>query len=97
MRQWRINRLVIPAICLAIAGYFGYHGLNARTSLDRLQAEAVTVKRELAVRRLQREALQHKTGLLRPGSLDPDMLDARARAAVNLAHPRDLVIFLPER
>ena len=33
--------------------------------------------------------------MLRPDGLDRDMLDERARAVLNLAHPDDLVVFTP--
>ena len=36
--------------------------------------------------------LERDVALLRPESLDPDMLDERARASLNLAHPDDLVM-----
>ena len=39
-----------------------------------------------------RGRLERDVALLRPESLDPDMLDERARAILNLAHPDDLVM-----
>ena len=39
-----------------------------------------------------RERLERDVSLLRPESLDPDMLDERARAILNLAHKDDLVM-----
>ena len=36
--------------------------------------------------------LERDVALLRPESLDPDMLDERARAILNLAHPDDLIM-----
>ena len=44
----------------------------------------------------QRLALAHRVGLLRPDSLDPDMLEERARMLLNYGH-RDDRIILPER
>jgi cell division protein FtsB len=35
--------------------------------------------------------------LLRPESLDPDMLEERARVLLNLAHPNDIVIMRGDR
>ena len=34
--------------------------------------------------------------LLRPGSIDPDMLDERARTLLNYADPRDLTLRLTQ-
>ncbi len=39
-----------------------------------------------------RERLERDVSLLRPESLDPDMLDERARAILNLANKDDLVM-----
>ena len=36
--------------------------------------------------------IERDVALLEPDSLDPDMLDERARAILNLAHPGDLVM-----
>ncbi len=35
--------------------------------------------------------IENRVRLLRPGSLDLDMLDERARYQLDYAHPRDLV------
>ena len=40
---------------------------------------------------------QHRVSLLRSNTLDPDMLDERARVKLNYVHPRDLVLILPKR
>lgn len=90
-----MKRAVFPLASLALCGYFAYHamqgdyGLLAWANLDRDKAE---LTRELEEIRAVRMGLEHRVSLLRPESLDPDMLDERARAAVNLAHPDDITI-----
>jgi cell division protein FtsB len=39
-----------------------------------------------------KDRLERDVALLRPESLDPDMLDERARAILNLAHSNDLIM-----
>jgi cell division protein FtsB len=39
-----------------------------------------------------RQRIERDVALLQPENLDPDMLDERARAILNLAHPDDLVM-----
>jgi hypothetical protein len=39
-----------------------------------------------------KQRLERDVSLLRPESLDPDMLDERARAILNLAHSDDLIM-----
>jgi cell division protein FtsB len=42
--------------------------------------------------RSERERLDKRVGLMRPDSIDPDMLDELARANLGFAKPGDLVI-----
>jgi cell division protein FtsB len=73
----------------AVNAYTGNHGLNAKHDLDRQIAELTGERDRLRHERLEWE---RRNALLGSGSLDPDTLDERARALLNYAHPRDLVI-----
>lgn len=92
-RKFKAVFLVTPVICLSIAGYFGYHAAKGMDKLLALQSEVEATKDELVAVQARRQALDHRISLLRPDSLDPDMLDERARAAVNAARIDDIVIF----
>ena len=76
-----------------IIGYFwahaysGEHGLKAKQDL--LQ-QASDLTRELGELRSDRAAWEHRVALLRPNAVDPDLLDERARAQLDYAHPREL-------
>jgi cell division protein FtsB len=78
-------------------GYFGLnafsgnHGLKARQELDVQIAE---LTRELDTARAERERWARKVALLRSDGIDPDMLDERARALLDYADPRDLIMIL---
>ena len=50
--------------------------------------------RELERVTAERKKWEHRVSLLRADRLDPDLLDERARAMLNYAHPRDLVLTL---
>lgn len=84
------------AILVAVAGYFGWQGARgdfgaeSRAALagDRSQKEA-----ELAALVERRTALEARVERLRTHALDADLLDERARAKLNMAHPNELVIF----
>jgi len=43
----------------------------------------------------ERKYLENKVRLLHPASLDPDMLDERARLMLNLGHPDEVIILEP--
>ena len=91
----RFKALIFPLLACFAGGYFGYHlqkgdhGLGARTDLERRKD---VLAGELAGLREVKQRLERDVALLRPESLDPDMLDERARAILNLAHSDDLIM-----
>jgi cell division protein FtsB len=91
----RLRALLFPLLALGLGGYFAYHvqigehGLEARTGLE---SRKQVLEGEFAGLEEVKQRLERDVALLRPESLDPDMLDERARAILNLAHPNDLVI-----
>lgn len=85
------------ALYMMAAAFIGYFGVNAYTGKYGLHAQAaldqemIALTAELARLKQERNALEHRVSLLRADSLDPDMLDERARFQLEFAHPRDLV------
>ena len=80
-----------------LIGYFwvnahsGNLGLRAKQDLTAQEAD---LSRELDGLRTERKAWDHRVALLRPASVDPDTLDERARAQLDYAHARDLILVL---
>ncbi|MDP2620250.1 MAG: septum formation initiator family protein [Hyphomicrobiales bacterium] len=92
----QLKRVAVPVACAILALYFAYHavvGDNGILAWRDQQREEVRLQKELAGARARRLALEHRVTLMRPESLDPDMLDERARENLNLAHPNDITIF----
>ncbi len=91
----RFTAFIFPLLACGAAGYFAYHlqtgdhGLEARTKLEGRKA---VLEGEFAGLEAVRLRLERDVALLRPESLDPDMLDERARAILNLAHQDDLIM-----
>jgi cell division protein FtsB len=89
-----LTGLALYAMAIAFIGYFGVnaytgkYGLNAQAALDQ---EMIALTSELARLKQERVVLEQRVSLLRGQSLDPDMLDERARFQLEFAHPRDLV------
>ena len=93
-RSW-LPRLILPAIAAAYLGYFGFwafHGHYGIWAKARLEADAQQLDTELASLSAQRTALERRVMLLRPQSVDQDMLDELVRQALNLLQPNDVVI-----
>ena len=89
-----------PTLGALIVGYFtlnafqGDRGILAWVQLHQnvVRAEAIHGKTSA-----ERQRLEHRTSLLKPGNLDPDLLDERARIMAGLGRPDELVIFFPPR
>ncbi len=93
-----VRQVVGPAIGIAIVGYFAYHAIQGERgfiALTHLQNEIQQAENVLAEVRGERERMEQRARLMRPDHLDPDMLEERARAMLNYAHPDDLVMPLP--
>ena len=78
-----------------LIGYFGMHAYSGNHGLRAKEDLALQMKElseELARLKADRHEWERRVALLRSGSLDPDMLDERARAMLNYVHPRDLVL-----
>ena len=93
----RARHIAAPVIGAAIFVYFGFHAVQGERGLLtwlRLNQQIKEAETTLTAVSAQRAELEQRVALLSPGSLDPDMLEERARAMLNLAHSDDLVIFL---
>jgi cell division protein FtsB len=94
----RLQLLLGPLLGLALTGYFAYHlvegdrGLKAWFRLNR-EVQAATANLESI--RGQRAALDLRVSNLRPDHVDPDLLEERIRATLNLVSPDDIVIMQP--
>lgn len=91
-----ISFLLLYSVTAAGIAYFAFHGWNGDHGLQAkrgFEIEMAKLYQELDRVRAERAAMEKKVALLRPQSLDPDMLDERARDLLNWAHPNDLVMF----
>lgn len=89
--------LAVTLACAGLLGYFAWHAQEGRRGYkyhDKLAAEAQTLNDQLAVTDSQRLGLQQRVSLLRPESIDPDMLDEAARAQLELAGDNDVIVLL---
>lgn len=94
----KIKAAIPPVVFLALAGYFmwqatqGEHGLRAyalrQNDLRGAQMELARAEVELA-------AWERRVAALHTERLDPDALDERSRAMLNLSDPADIIVPYP--
>jgi len=87
--------LAFPLIVMSLVIYFGYfaiYGNHGLVNWIRLQHEVDLKQADLDRMRGERVALEHRVRLLRPESVDPDLLEEQARARLGLSGPDEVVI-----
>jgi cell division protein FtsB len=96
----RARIMVAPAIFLTITGYFGWNatqgdrGLVAYAQRQDLLRQVVT---DQAAAKTERDGWETRVAGLRARHLDPDTLDERARAMLNLADPSEVIVKLSQQ
>ena len=94
-----LNALALYTIAALVIGYFGVnaytgnHGLRAKQDLDQQIGQ---LSSELSALKSERAIWERRVALLKPESIDPDMLDERARVLLDYADPRDLTLRLKQ-
>lgn len=89
----RQNLVSVVGICLAV--YFGYHLIGGERSYLRLISlnfQTSAAERELALKSAEREALEQRVVMMRPGSVNADLLEERARRVLGFHYPDEKVI-----
>ena len=92
-----LNHSLRASLLAGITLYLGYHVVQGENGVIRWlkivqQIEFTTIK--LAEASDQRQELENRVRLLRSESLDPDLLEERARVVLNYADQNDHIIFV---
>jgi cell division protein FtsB len=93
----RVRLMLAPSVFLAITLYFGWNatqgdrGLVARAERQDLLHQVIA---DQAASRAERDSWETRVAGLRARHLNPDTLDERARAMLNVAEPNDVIIKL---
>ncbi len=91
----RAKIVLTPAIFLSITAYFGWNatqgdrGLVAHAQRQDLMRQVET---DAVAARNERDGWETRVAGLRARHLNPDTLDERARAMLNLAEPTDVIV-----
>jgi cell division protein FtsB len=90
-----VRGLLLHAVAASLIGYFavqafrGNYGLDARKGYEE---DIARLSQERDALRATRAALERQVALLRPESIDPDMVEELARRDLGFAGPHDLVM-----
>jgi len=96
----RPRQILVPIIFAMMFGYFGYHLVNGDRGLlamAHLQRETMIADQNLAEAETTRKIWERRVAALRNQSLNPDMLDERARILLNFSRKEDIIVFTPTR
>jgi cell division protein FtsB len=99
MLSFRANRfeLLVFCSCLCLLGFFAWHAWQGPRGYPYL-AQLIVKQEKLAANhnaaKIVRQALETRVSLLRPESIDPDLVDELARQSLNMAKPNELIVHL---
>ena len=88
------KRTAFNILILSMLLYFVFHsiyGTRGIIAYFKLQAELENVHTKLSTLRAERLEIENRAKLLRPGSLDRDMLDEKARNVLGVVAPNEQV------
>ena len=86
---------IVTCAYLGLLGFFVWHGQEGPRGFafrEKLANQSRQLSEELATIQKQRRDFETRVALLRPESVDPDMLDEMARSTLDVAGPHDLIV-----
>ncbi len=91
----KARQIVGPLMGAALMAYFAYHAVQGDRGLIawwKLRYEIEKTNFELNEVTAEKQSLEHRVSLLRPASLDRDMLEERARLMLGAIGPGDVIV-----
>jgi len=95
MLRRRLFDVAVFSVAAMLLVYFVWHGLHGPRSIEnhaRLERQVEEMDVRLEAVRARRIALEARVRLLRPESIDPDLVDELARRELSFAGPNDLAV-----
>lgn len=95
-RTWQVFASVAGA---CVVGYFLYHtveGERGWLAMLRLKNEVAAAQDNLSQLQQEHKELDHRVQLMRPGSIDPDLLDEKSREMLDYSKPNEIIILRPK-
>jgi cell division protein FtsB len=89
---------VVTCACLGLLGFLAWHAQEGPRGFgfhEKLAKQSQRLSEDLAAIQKQRIDFETRVALLRPESVDPDMLDEMARSTLDVAGAHDLIVLDP--
>lgn len=96
--KYHFNKLIFPFISIGLLLYFIYHllsGAHGWLSWKTLEKTLEEEQKTFAFLDKEQQDLENKVNLMRPESLDHDMLDERIRLMLNNANENETIVIKP--
>ena len=90
----RNNHFISATLCISLFSYFCYHAVSGDrgiVTLFKLSSRVQELQASAEQTHTERLQLEHKVSLLKPSSLDLDMLDEQARKLLGYATKDEVV------
>lgn len=90
---FRQNLVIVIGVCLSF--YFCYHliaGERSYLRLISLNHQIATTEQDYKKETAEREALEQKVVMMRPGSVNRDLLEEQARSVLGFHYPDEKVL-----
>lgn len=94
----RTLQTAASVIGACIVGYFLIHtiqGDRGWLAMLRLQNQVNTAQENLSQLQKEHQQLNHRVQLMRPGSMDPDLLDEKSREMLDYSKPNEIIVLTP--
>jgi len=94
-KRYLLRRNLVAVIGVCLSFYFCYHlvaGPRGYLKLMSVQAQLESLQIEYNTLKTKREALEKKVVMMRPGSIDRDLLEERARYVLGVRHADELIL-----
>lgn len=95
----RLRAFLIPlalyAVSAAVVSYFVYHAQHGNRGIESkvaLKMQIRALESELEQQQQEKTDWERRVSMLRPATMDRDLLEERARLALNRLHKHDVVI-----
>jgi len=89
----RQNMIFVIGICLTI--YFSYHAIQGNRSYLRLMSLNAGISettQEYKILKSERDVIEKKVVMMRPGTINRDLLEERVRLVLGYRHPDEKTI-----